>query len=206
MLLLMIFISGVAIYQFLRGPYVFADDYLIASASHAREITTSILLAFGNGLADILVAVLLLPIFRKVEERLTWLYLILCIVNLVVIGLENHAAYELMSIGINYVGADGNQGQLVQSGEIAYARHEWMHYSYLLFSCFPVLLLYYLLYKGNLVPRLLAGAGIIASLLMLISMLSYFFDFQVYGGEFLLLPMGLAQLLLPLWILVTGFK
>lgn len=206
MLLLMIFVSGVAIYQFLRGPYVFADDYLLETAAHNGAITSSILLAFGNGVAGILVAVLLLPTFRKVRERLAWLYLALCIVNFMAISLENYAAHELLGAANAFTATSEPENGLRLLGKAAYAQHEWAHYLYLLLSCLPVFVLYCLLYIGRLVPRLISVFGLVASTLMFVSMLSFFYDFRIYGDEFLLLPMALVQLVLPVWMLVKGFK
>ncbi|MDG2074472.1 MAG: DUF4386 family protein, partial [Polaribacter sp.] len=64
-LFLIIFISGILVYQVLRGPFLFGDDYLENAVSNADKVVNSTLLSFLGGVLTIIISVLLLPIFKK---------------------------------------------------------------------------------------------------------------------------------------------
>ena len=74
----------------------------------------------------------------------------------------------------------------------------------LLISCFPVFILYYTLYLSKLIPKIISIVGIIAVILMFIEIL-----FSILGNSIsmnMLLPIGLIQLILPLWLIFKGLN
>ncbi|GAB5521118.1 MAG: hypothetical protein RhofKO_33690 [Rhodothermales bacterium] len=204
-LYLLIFVSGIAIYQVLRGPYVFSDEALTTVAAHASSIIASVLLSFSNGTLTILVALLLAPVFKRHGPFLAQAYLAFCIVNFAALALENHAALSLLEASRAYVARGIADSTILQSlGMLAYETHRWAHYTYLLLSCLPVFVLYYTLFAAKLVPRVLSIFGLGAVVLMFADVTLTLFDIST--NPYMLLPMGLIQLALPLWLLAKGFK
>ena len=89
-------------------------------------------------------------------------------------------------------------------GSVFYKKHWWSHYLSLLISCFPVFILYYVLFKSKLIPKIISIVGIIAVILMFIEIL-----FSLLGQSIsmnMLLPIGLIQLILPLWLIFKGLN
>lgn len=201
-LLLCIFISGIIIFQFLQGPILFSDNYLTATSENSNQIISSVVLGMFSGIVSIIVATFLLPIFKQYHIRLAYLYLAFCILNFIAIMIDNVSVVSMLELSKEYV-KSGNNNSLNILGTIAYEKHFWTHYFYLLLSCFPVFVLYYILYVSNLVPRIISVFGIFAVLLMFIEELSSIFGHSISMN--MLLPVGLIQLILPLWLIIKGF-
>jgi len=86
---------------------------------------------------------------------------------------------------------------------VASARN-WAHYSALVVGGTTLMVFYFTLFRFALVPRALAGFGLLAVMLQLSSvslpMLGHEVIFQM------LAPLGLAQLALAGWLIAKGFK
>lgn len=203
-LLLLIFVIGVTMYQFLQSP-LFAADYLTATAAHGNEIIISTLLGILSGLTDILIAVLLLPIFKRYNSSLAYLYLAFCILSSVAICIDNVSVLSLLDLSNEYVKIGSNPSESFQLvGTLFYEKHFWTHYLSLLMSCFPVFVLYYTLYISKLVPRIFSLFGICAVLLMFIEILGSIFGNSISMN--MMIPMALIQLLFPIWLVIKGLK
>jgi len=202
-LFLFIFISGVVIFQVLQGPVLFSDDFLTTTSEHSNQIIGSALLGVLSGLASIIVATLLLPIFKKHSSYLAFLYLAFCILNFISLMLDNVSVLSMLELSNDYV-VNGASETLHAMGNLVYQKHHWTHYMYLLISCFPVFVLYYGFYVSRIVPRVISIFGIFAVLLMFVQVL-----FSIFGQSIsmnMMLPMGLIQLALPIWLMVKGFS
>jgi len=202
-LLLFIFITGVVVFQFLQGPVLFSDDFMIKTASNSNHIITSVLLGILSGVLSILIAVILLPVFKKYSYNLAFLYLAFSILNFLAIMIDNVSVISMLELSKEYLN-NPNSNSLQLLGNIMFEKHRWTHYFYLLISCFPVFVLYYALYITKLVPRIISIFGIIAVIIMFIEELLSIFGHGL--GMDMLLPIALIQLLLPLWLLYNGLK
>lgn len=202
-LFLFTFISGVVIFQILQGPVLFSDDFLTSTAEHSNQIISSALLGILGGLASIIVATLLLPIFKRHSSYIAFLYLAFCILNFIALMLDNVSVLSMLELSNDYV-ANGNSDTMQVLGNLVYEKHHWTHYMYLLVSCFPVFVLYYGFYVSKIVPRVISIIGIFAVLLMFVQVLSSIFEHSISMN--MMLPMGLIQLALPIWLLIKGFS
>ena len=202
-LFLFVFISGVVIFQVLQGPVLFSDDFLTSTSNHSNKIIGSVLLSILSGLASISIATLLLPIFKRHSIYVAFLYLVFCILNFIAIMLDNVSVVTMLELSNDFV-ANGDSSTMQVMGNLVYEKHHWTHYMYLLMSCFPVFVLYYGFYVSKIVPRFISIFGIFAVLLMFVEVL-----FSIFGNSIsmnMMLPMGLIQLALPLWLIIKGFS
>lgn len=203
LLLLLIFINGIFIFQFLQGPILFSDNFLTSTAANSNQIVGSVVLGIFSGIVSIVIATILLPVFKRQNSILAYLYLAFCIINCFAIMIDNVSVISMLELSKEYVNNENN-GSLKVLGSLAYEKHWWTHYFYLLTSCFPVFVLYYTLFVSKLVPRLISIFGLIAVLLMFIEEL-----FSIFGqsiGMNMLLPIALIQLVLPLWLIYKGLN
>ena len=202
-LLLFIFISGVVIFQFLQGPVLFSDNFLTTTSQNSNPIIISVLLSILSGLATITVATLLLPIFKRHNPHLAYVYFAFCILGFIAIMIDNVSVISMLELSNEYV-KNGNHTSVDMLETLVYQRHRWTHYFYLLLSCFPVFVLYYTLYLSKLVPRIISIFGIFAVILMFIEEVLSIFGHSISMN--MLLPIALIQITLPLWLLFKGLN
>ncbi len=204
-LLLLIFISGVVMYQVLQGPVLFQDDYLSITASNSNQIIISALLGLLSGTLTVVISILLLPRFKRYSPRLAYLYLAFCMINFVPLIVDNVSVLSMLAMSKEYQNSGAENSIFFQNmGSVFYEIHSWTHYSYLLISCLPVFTLYFILLYSKLIPKAISIFGIIAVVLMFIEVLLNFFDLGL--GMNMLLPLGLIQLFLPFWLMIKGFR
>ncbi len=204
-LLLIIFTSGVMMYQLLQGPSLFVDEYLTETFTQSSQVIGSTLLGVLIGTLSIIIAIILLPIFKMHSERLGYLYLAFTIINFAAIALDNIAVLAMLEVSREYVNdASINLDHLKTMGVVFHRIHRWTHFLSLLISCLPVFVLFFTLYQTRLTPRLLSGFGMIAAFMMLVQMVFSMFDNGISSN--LLLPIAIIQLVLPVWLLIKGLK
>ncbi|HAT65767.1 MAG TPA: DUF4386 domain-containing protein, partial [Flavobacteriaceae bacterium] len=156
-----------------------------------------------SGLATITVATLLLPIFKRHNPHLAYVYFAFCILGFIAIMIDNVSVISMLELSNEYV-KNGNHTSVDMLETLVYQRHRWTHYFYLLLSCFPVFVLYYTLYLSKLVPRIISIFGIFAVILMFIEEVLSIFGHSISMN--MLLPIALIQITLPLWLLFKGLN
>ena len=205
LMFLFIFAIGITVYQFLQGPVLFSDDFLTTTSANSNEIIISTLLLFLSGITSVVIATILLPIFKKYSIILAFLYLAFSILSFIAISIDNISVLSMLELSLeNTKNGIDNSDILNTLGNVFYKKHWWTHYLSLLISCFPVFILYYTLYMSKLIPKIISIVGIIAVILMFIEIL-----FSILGNSIsmnMLLPIGLIQLILPLWLIFKGFN
>ena len=205
LLFLLIFVTGITVYQFLQGPVLFSEDFLTTTSANSDAIITSVLLLFLSGIVDIIIAVILLPIFKKYSIKLAFLYLAFCIISFMAISIDNNSVLSMLELSLEYTkNVTDNSNNLSSLANVYYKNHWWTHYLSLLISCFPVFILYYALYMSKLVPKAISIVGIVAVILMFTEVL-----FSIFGNSIsmnMFIPIGLIQLILPLWLIFKGLN
>lgn len=204
-LLLLIFFLGITIFQFLQGAFLFSEDFLIAASENSIKLILSVLLGVLSGTASIFVAIILLPIFKKQHYSLAFLYVAFCILNFITIMIDNYGVISMLEFSKEYVKNTADvSNSLKIMGAVLSQNHWWTHHFYLLISCFPVFVLYYILFVSKLIPRFLSVFGVIAVVLMFIQVLASIFGHSISMD--MLLPIALIQLTLPIYLIFKGLK
>lgn len=204
-LFLIIFILGVTIFQVLQGSVLFSDDFLTKPSSHSSQIILSTLLGILSGILSIIISIIILPIIKRQSQTLGYLYISFCILNFVAISIDNISVLSMLELSQEYVKSKiTDLNTLETMGTVFYKKHWWTHYISLLISCFPVFVLFYTMYFTKLIPRILSIFGIIAVSLMFAEILFSIFGQSISMNMFL--PIGLVQLLFPIWIMIKGFN
>ncbi len=147
-LLLFVFISGIIIFQFLQGPVLFSDNFLTSTSENSNQIIGSVVLGIFSGIVSIIVAIVLLPIFKKHNILLAYLYFAFCILNFIAIMIDNVSVISMLELSKEYVGSRSNNSLNILE-TLTYKKHFGTHYFYLLISCFPVFVLYYMFFYQN---------------------------------------------------------
>ena len=97
-----------------------------------------------------------------------------------------------------------NDGAMGIISGLLYEKHWWTHYMSLLSSTFYLFAFYLLWYQSRLIPKVLSLFGLFAVSMMFVEMLA-----SIYGQSIdmmLMLPLGIAQLSLIIWLLIKGIS
>lgn len=205
LMFLLIFATGITVYQVLQGPVLTSDGFLTAAAANSTKIIISTLLLFLSGIMSIVIATLLFPIFKKHSFTLSILYLAFCVISFIAISIDNIGVLYMLELSNEFAkNGTNNSDALTTLGNLAYKNHWWTHYMSLLVSSFPVFVLYYTLYVSKLIPKAIAVFGMIAAILLFTEILS-----SILGNSIsmnMMMPMGLIQLIFPLWLIFKGLN
>jgi len=155
---------------------------LRSPAPHSRQMGLAVVLGLVTTGMLVGVAVTAFPILWPRSQTMPLWILSLAVVSLSVTVMENFALLSLTSP------SDAK---------------DWAHYLAKMLNGVTNLVFYAALYRFVLVPRVLAGFGLIAAPLMIASLAMPLFGHDVMFP--LLAPMGLSQLVLALWLVTKGF-
>jgi hypothetical protein len=111
--------------------------------------------------------------------------------------------YALAAIGAQ-VATGGSAAALAGAAAVAFNLYQTAFTAHMLFFCLGAPLWYSLLYRSGIVPRWLAGWGLIASLPLLPSMLLTLWDRSLSLGILPGLPYAPFELVVGTWLIVTA--
>ncbi|MTI86895.1 MAG: DUF4386 domain-containing protein [Balneolaceae bacterium] len=198
-------IISVLINQVLSGPVAFGSYFITNAFSYETELVTALLISLINGSITIGIAAMLLPVFKPYNERISYLYFGLSISQFAFIALNEMDRLSLLSLSQEYIQVGSPDAGYIQfMGRVLQSDYWWSHHTIMLVSCITLSFFYYLLYRSKLVPRFIAIWGYAGVALMLTTLL-----LGVFGGDiimWLFIPIGLNQLFLAAWLIVTGFN
>lgn len=188
----------------LLGPVMKEPGFLVNAAAHAPQVAIAVLFSLLTGAISVGMAITVWPIFRQYGERLAlWLIALAC-VSFGLIAVENTTVMSMLSLSQSYALAPAADAGLFDTvgGAVRSAR-KWAHYTNLIVASGMLLVLYTALFRFALVPRLIAGAGVVAVLLQMTA-----FSLTLFGERMmfpLMMPMALVHLVLALWLVIRGF-
>ena len=138
-----------------------------------------------SGLAVIVIAILMFPLFRPYNKKVSFWYVVFR-------GIEG----GLMIIAGVLLLSDSNLLLKIRDGI-------WLGHGYIF--AVAALVFYYLLYQSKLVPRWISVWGVIAAILLILVNLG-----EVTGiipaSMILYLPVILNEIVLAIWLIVKGFN
>ena len=208
-------LAALIIAELALGPFtnftllepVFQDSggFLTNAAPHANALSSAALLSIGLAVISSGVALLLWPVLRPLSERMALALVMLCAAGVALAGFENASLLAMLSLSQAYVAAGAPDEVLYQALRgVVGAQRNWAHLIQLLVAGTTLLAMYASFYRFRLVPRWLAGFGVLACVSQMIAVAK-----PTFGGWVIfamLAPLGVAQLLLLGWLLVKGLR
>jgi hypothetical protein len=186
-----------------------APDYLINVSENITQVIIGVLLELICGAAVIGIGVMMFPILKKYNEPIALGYVGIRVIEAVIIVVRVISPLLLLTLSQEYVKADTPDASYFQTlGTIAI---EWRYWTYqmILMTYLGGLMFSYLLYQSRLIPRFLSVLGLIGHPLVVTGSLLAMFgviDTLRGVGMILMLPGGLFEFLLPIWLFVKGFN
>lgn len=188
----------------LLQPIFKPPGFLAQSAAHANEISIAAILGIASGALSIAIAVTAWPVFRRHSEALAlWLFAI-AVAAFVANVVEQSQTLSMLALGKAYAAANGADADIFKriGAQTAAARY-MTHLMGLVGGGALAFVLYLASFRFALVPRWLAGFGLVAALLEVIAVSLPFFGQDIVFP--LLAPLGLCHLALMLWLFARGF-
>lgn len=198
-------VGGFLLNFVLEAPLFGAPGFLVNAAPHALQVGVAALSGLVTEGLWLVTAVVVLPFFWQRSQRHALALIALAAVLLAAAVFESAGVMSMLSASQAYAKADvavRGQFELVRIA-VASARN-WAHFSARILDGVTLFVFYAGLYRFALIPRWLAGIGLLAVPLMITGLLMPFFGNEVIFP--LLAPLGLSQLMLALWLLVKGFR
>jgi hypothetical protein len=178
---------------------------LTNAAQYPNRLSIAALMLIAAGFVSVAISTTVFPLFRRFTLRGAIGYVVLTGAGLALVAVEASAIMSMLTISQQYTaagGADARYYEIVGTA-VRYARY-WAHYPNLLVGSGTLLLVYSILFRFSLVPRLLTGVGMAAIALQLFGLSMPFFGYRV--NFYLLTPMGICHIILALWLIAKGFR
>ena len=189
----------------LEAPLFGAPGFLVNAASHSQQLGLAVLLGIVTEALWVGIAITAFPVFGRRNQTMALWFIALAVVVLAVAVAENAAVMSMVSLSEAYTKASAAEREQIQLFKIvAASARNWAHYMARIFDGGAIFVFYVALYRFVLVPRALAGFGLIAVTLMVTAVAMPLFGHDVVFP--MLAPLGLSQLILAVWLITKGFR
>lgn len=204
-LIILQMIGGVVVNFVLEAPLFDAPGFLVNAASHSRQIGLAALLGLTMEALWIGIAITAFPILYPRAQTMALGLLAFAVVVLAVAAVENAGVMSMVSVSETYDKASAVEREQLQAVRVVVASaRNWAHYMGRILDGVAIFVFYAALYRLTLIPRALAGFGLIAVALMITGVAMPFFG---HGVVFpMLAPLGVSQLILAVWLIAKGFR
>lgn len=165
-----------------------------------------VLLLLIDCAAVVAIPVMLVPIFKKHNEALALGYVGARIIESVILIVGTIILLSLLTLSQEYVQAAAPDASYFQTlGTLLLAVYEWtLLVGIMIVFSLTALILNYLLYQSELIPRWLSVWGLIGATLLLAVGLLEIFGFNL--TEILSILIALQEMVFAVWLIVKGFN
>ncbi len=189
----------------LEAPLFDAPGFLVNAALHPRQLGLAAVTALITEALWIGVAVTAFSTFWQRSRTMALWFVALASVVLAVAVIENVGVMSMVSVSQAYAKVSGVEREQFQAVRVVVAAgRNWAHYMGRIVDGVTLFVFYAALYRFALVPRTIAGVGLVSVVLMVTSV-----SLPLFGREVifpLLAPLGLTQLVLLVWLIAKGFR
>ncbi len=189
----------------LEAPLFGAPGFLVNAASHSQQLGLAALLGVASEALWVGIAIAALSTFGQRSQTMALWFIALAVVIMAMAVVENSALMSMVSVSEAYTKANAAEREQMQMAKILVASaRNWAHYMARILDGGAIFVFYLTLYRFALVPRALAGFGLISVALMVVAVAMPFFG---HGVVFqMLAPLGLSELILAVWLITKGFR
>src|SRR6266699_1010441 len=187
-------------------PLLGSHNFLAAVADHSQLMIAATLIGLIEGTATVGIALALYPILKRQHPALALGYAGMRIAELAIAAV-GFGLGGLLLVTLSATAANGVNGETL--GTLLVALRPWTLMLVYIYTAIGGLMLSYILLSTRLVPRGLSVLGLIGyAALLLAAVLDMLGLIDTVAGTGLvgLVPGGLFELLLPIWLFARGFN
>jgi hypothetical protein len=187
-------------------PILNAQDILVNVSANTTQVIIGVLLLLIDSVAVVGIAVMMFPILKKHNEALALGYVGFRVIEAAIIIVASIILLSLLTLSQEYVQAAAPDASDFQSlGTLLLSVWDWaLLLGIMIVFSLTALILNYLLYQSELVPRWLSGWGLIGATLLLAAGLLEIFDINL--TDIINLPIALQEMVFAVWLIVKGFN
>ena len=180
-----------------------STDFLANAAASADAVRFGMLFTFVLGAMTIVSSLAAFPIIRKHSERLALAYVGMGLIGFATLMADTVALRNLLALSIEFA-RPGAPSELLRT-LATIGRGNWIsaHYTNLTIAHATALLFFTILFRFALVPRVLAGFGLVASALSTTTVASTLVGYPIPFSRGVM-PMAFMTLALIGWLLFRG--
>lgn len=203
--MLILQLAGLIVPFALLNPSV-TTDFLENAAAGSAQIKAAVLLLFANCALTIGISIAAYRVFREGNPSHAVLLVALSAIMFTLQAVDNAHLMSMLSLSREYARTSGGSNEFFQTlAALARATRRWVHYAELLAIDAWFFTFYALFYRSSIVPRALAGFGLIAVLLHFAAVpLPLMLDYS--PTAWLAPSIALSHIALALWLIIKGFK
>jgi hypothetical protein len=178
---------------------------LVNAAASPLRVGTSALVGIGMGAISVGIAITVWPILSRYSSRLALWMVALAVISVSLLALQQIAILCVLSLSeMLNTAPDVSNGVYKTVALLARSIRNWAHYTELVIGGGMYFVFFAALFRFRLVPRPLAGFGLVAVVLQIGTVSAPFFGHDVIFP--LLAPLGIAVLVLAIWLIVRGLS
>lgn len=180
--------------------------FLESAAGESFQIKAGVLLLFANGALTIGIAIAAFPVLREYSYSMALWFLAFSIIWFSMQAVDNIHILSMLSLSQQYVEGGASNSDLFAALTAAVrSTRRWAHYTELLVIDIWFVVFYIALLRFALVPRLLAGFGLIMVMVHAIGIV-----LPVLAGyssvPLMAYSMALSYVVLSGWLIAKGFN
>jgi hypothetical protein len=204
-MLLFVQLVGLTLPFILLMPMTTTAGSLENAAGLAFQIRVAVLLLFANGALTIGIAIAAFPVVREYGYRMALWFLALSVIWFSMQAVDNAHILSMLSLSQRYAEEGASNPELFGAlGALVRSSRGWAHYTELLVIDTWFFVFYGLLFRFSLVPRPLAGFGLVMVIVHAAGI-----TLPRFIGYSSVPPLGfslaLSHLALGSWLIAKGF-
>ena len=197
--------------EYFYKPILSAPDYLTAIAANKPVVVFGILIEFICVLAIPLIAVFIFPVMKLYNEALALAYVIFRLLEAVIlISVAEVNNLSLIGLSEDFVAQGGQDRAVFETiGRSILAENTWGDTAGLLYNLIFVLgalVLYGVLFRTRLIPRIISGWGFVSVLVLgAASVAGVFVELSATWVVLLVAPLAVQEMVMALRFIIKGF-
>lgn len=196
-----VFILGAVLFI---EPVLSSPDYLSLASTNRAQLVTGALMEIANAVAYLGIGALMFPVLKHRFEGMALAYFGFRAIEFVMQVLTDLSPLALVSISEEFAGSGVGGAVSIQAlGALLLAERGWAFQMISITLGLGALLLYTMLYRTRLVPRLLSIWGLIGAAVVLVNTGMDMFGFPPGNWGIIML---LNEVTLGIWLIIRGFN
>ena len=180
------------------------QNYLVNAAAVSFQIKIAVVLLFANCALTIGIILAGFPVFRQYSEAMALWLLVASVIMFLLQAIDNVHVLSMLSLSQQYAQAGAVDERFQTLAAVVGSTRRWAHITELCAIDGWIFLLYWVLYRFALVPRVLAAFGLFTVGLHFTGI-----PLRVFLGyspvTLMGVSMALSHITLAIWLVVRGF-